>query len=336
MKKLSFPAIAVVLAVLSGCFFNPRDLLLLRESETEATLSPDMQLAIDLSQQIMDCFINKDADTLYSLFSPDAQQFPIIKEQIDEAMNFINGNIISYELPTRPDYGGGSWEHGVQTAKSMDPEIDKVITDTGYEYRIGWQYFLILRGRPDEVGLTVIGIRTLKGNYIFYDDVCIGVDSDWPQPSNATGAPDARAYVREVMRCIEERDAIALRNKFCNIIEDSPEIDAQIEELFDFIDGNVVHYDLDGFFEEYDYDDSGNRIRYSYCVRVRKVDTDSGKSYVIRIYFELKNDGRGDRLGISELRAERWSRDKQEVKVGDFLTVFPEYEGKRADGVDDN
>ena len=86
MKKL----IPVLLSV---------SLLFLATGFTGCEKDSELQLARNVGQDIIDCFINKDGETLYSLLSPNAKNFPNVKEQIQEAFNYIDGEIISYELP---------------------------------------------------------------------------------------------------------------------------------------------------------------------------------------------------------------------------------------------
>ncbi|MCL1821480.1 MAG: hypothetical protein FWG22_01515, partial [Prolixibacteraceae bacterium] len=115
-------------------------------------------------------------------------------------------------------------------------------------------------------------------------------------------------------------------------------LDVRIEELFDFIDGNVIsagsaHYD-----DDRERDDDGDidiTLRYSFFVKTGRITTDKGETYTLKFFSDLMRnsqrignsynytmDEQDEGLGISELRVIRES-DKAEFVIGDFRAVNP-------------
>jgi hypothetical protein len=86
-----------------------------------------------------------------------------------------------------------------------------------------------------------------------------------------------------------------------------------------FIDGDIISYSIPKTDDRQGYE----REWYSYFTKIRRVRTDTGKQYQIRIYYELKNEGYDDRIGISELRIE--NENKDEFIIGDFNSVKPDW-----------
>ena len=164
MKKvILFFAIVSLLfhtTVLTGCVRNAK-----------------LQIARDVAQDIMDCFINKDEETLFSLLSPDAQEFHLTKEQIQEAFDFIDGEIISYDLPTDTGGGGKSIDGRRVISENMTPWIENIITNSKKMYRITFNYRLILESDKNAKGVRDIFISLIDDeNGKFIERMAIGIE----------------------------------------------------------------------------------------------------------------------------------------------------------------
>jgi len=289
--------------------------------------SSELQLAKTIAQEIMDVIVERDEEALYLLFSTETQAFHMTREQITEAFDFIDGEIISYELPTSTGGGGKSVREGIVTAENFSPRISYVITDTGKEYRISFQYYLVLENNKNAEGLSSITISVIEGNYGYADRVSIGFDyeKDALNVIPASNAPDYKQYVRGIV--FGDLDFLFI--KFCPIIRSSVDFEEQLHEFCDFIDGKIVHITPSQVSEDVGYDDEYiNRIRYSYFAKIREMKTDTGQVYSLRLYFELVNDGQRDRIGISEIRIMRLE-DGEERVVGNYVLVKPENENRR-------
>ena len=106
---------------------------------------------------IMESLISKDAATLENMLSSGIRSRPETKEQIEEFLNYIDGNIIDYSEPT-----GGINSKKVRDGKVVFQQIYgdvlEVKTDTGKKYRV--QYCAIQKDtyQKDKEGVYCISV----------------------------------------------------------------------------------------------------------------------------------------------------------------------------------
>lgn len=82
--------------------------------------------AEELQAKIMECFMNKDKNTLKSFFSEyTLAHCPELEEQMEAAFALFDGEIVSYDEP-----------HGDETGGFYAASADNIMTDQGTEYRI--------------------------------------------------------------------------------------------------------------------------------------------------------------------------------------------------------
>lgn len=111
------------------------------------------KLAFEYQTEIMECFINKDGETLKVFFSEYVlENYPNIDKQIEAAFDFLDGEIVSYDEPFTS--GAGSLEK-----KSYGAKTQHIITDKGTEYTIGFKGWYTYDKEPNKVGITVIVVR---------------------------------------------------------------------------------------------------------------------------------------------------------------------------------
>ena len=126
--------------------------------EDEEYKTPD-QLAKERQTEIMECFINKDKETLKSFFSEYViNKYPDIDSQIDEAFNFLDGEIGSYDEPD-------SSASGPSDRKSYGGTTLNILTDKETEYRISFTGWLSNCEQPDKVGIIRVKIANMTGEY---------------------------------------------------------------------------------------------------------------------------------------------------------------------------
>lgn len=110
-------------------------------------------LAKEHQTEIMECFINKDGETLKGFFSEYVlENYPDIDKQIEAAFDFLDGEIVSYDEPFPS--ASGSYEK-----KDYGATTRNIITDKGTEYSIGFKGWYAYDKEPDKVGITVIVVR---------------------------------------------------------------------------------------------------------------------------------------------------------------------------------
>ena len=119
--------------------------------EDEEYKSPN-QLAKERQTEIMECFINKDKETLKGFFSEYViNKYPDIDSQIDEAFNFIDGEIVSYDEPN-------SSASGPSDRKSYGGDTRNILTIKNTEYRIVFRGRLTSDNEPEKTGVRCITV----------------------------------------------------------------------------------------------------------------------------------------------------------------------------------
>ena len=149
LKHLVF--ILLVMVVLTGCSLINKD-----EDEKEEYQSPT-EYAIEQSEYIMECVVNKDKEGLKSVFSKYIAETHDLDKEIDEFFEFIDGEIVSYDAPDGHE-GGYTMEDGGYKVKELYGEIDEIKTDKGRRYSIGYQLYYIYITNEKREGISVITI----------------------------------------------------------------------------------------------------------------------------------------------------------------------------------
>lgn len=147
LKKICIVIISVTTLLLTGCNFDG-----------EEYKTPSQQ-AEELQSDIIECFINKDKETLKSYYSKYViENYTNIDTQIDEAFDFIDGEIVSYDEPFPSECGG-------MEKKSYGAQTQNIITDKGTEYKISFEGWLTNEEEPEKVGVSYIRVIDMTGSY---------------------------------------------------------------------------------------------------------------------------------------------------------------------------
>ena len=154
MWKIRFIASLYVLSVfitLTGCGISA--------SGTGSTYINHERVARLQSEEIIQGVLNKDAEAIADLFCPYVKEnYPNLEEDIADGIEFIDGDILSYDAP-EGDRGGGTRtaEDGV-VEQSINGGIDNIKTSSGKTYRIGHGGYSVYKECPDYVGVTSVTI----------------------------------------------------------------------------------------------------------------------------------------------------------------------------------
>ena len=141
MKRHFTAAILLIVMTIlsSGCLSS-------KEYKSPGNLAKEQQT------EIMECFINKDGETLKSFFCEYVMEnYPDIDTQIDKALNFLDGEIVSYDEPFPSALG--SFDQ-----KYYGGDTSNIITDKGTEYRIIFHGYLTNDKEPKKIGITCITV----------------------------------------------------------------------------------------------------------------------------------------------------------------------------------
>ncbi len=92
-----------------------------------------------------------------------------IDEEIDNLMNYIEGNIVSYDIGAVSSPRGKSDEDG-WIYRVYDGETQNIVTDTGKKYELKFYMYYVNRNHKDYEGVTQIELHdteiyTQENNY---------------------------------------------------------------------------------------------------------------------------------------------------------------------------
>ena len=144
MKKV-YLLILSLLLILSSCGFRDRK------------PSPS-KVAKSHASTIIECFNTGDIETLKSLFCENIQNTHNLDKEIAEAIEFIDGKIISEGDWYGMYAGGESVREGKLVKQDVHPGMENVITDTGSIYRIVFASYLVYENDKKNVGMIYITI----------------------------------------------------------------------------------------------------------------------------------------------------------------------------------
>lgn len=172
MKKVfigvvfSVLSIFIMLALVTGChpeFVN-----------ADNPLGTKSMAGRQKAEQILGYIKDKNSDALKDMFCQELKESDDFDKLLDRAMNFIDGEIISYDKIVGGDGGSGSnWD-------SLAPSIDNIKTDAGKTYSINISIYFE-HENPEKLGIHYLdiwldcedthnGIRTDENNVCFYTE----------------------------------------------------------------------------------------------------------------------------------------------------------------------
>ncbi len=126
--------------------------------ETFEKLDQDNLYVENMSQEIVRCFDEKDAESLKELFSSNIQNEYDLVSQIEYAFNLYNGKSQSYYVTEK------SWDgiisDGIYYDKHFTPKIKDIVTDEGMTYSIYYLTYYIYEGDEDQIGITALGLMS--------------------------------------------------------------------------------------------------------------------------------------------------------------------------------
>lgn len=126
-----------------------------------------------------------------------------------------------------------------------------------------------------------------------------------------------------IIECFINKDIETLKSMFCPIILSLDDIDEQIQGAFDFIDGEIISYDIPRVHAMHKQNHEGITTLHYIRPNIRNIESNLGKTYEIRYYSYLANTENNNRIGLSLLRIIS-ACGKEEYDIGDYYLVNPE------------
>lgn len=157
MKKiLSYLIILIAIVTLYGCG-NPN------------YKTPE-QIGQMKNETIMAALKTKDKEKLKNILAKAMQNQENIDEEIDNLMNFIDGNIVSYDEIGLASPGRGSSDEKGLIYEVYDGETENIVTDTGKKYELKYYMYYVNRNHKDHEGIFQVilydtEIYTEENNY---------------------------------------------------------------------------------------------------------------------------------------------------------------------------
>ena len=136
--------------------------------------------------------------------------------------------------------------------------------------------------------MAVIGLTLFSGCYFV---------TSYPEHIANTLGP-------EIVKYINDNDAESLKKLYSEEVHNtsSCNLDEELQELFDFIDGNITSYYIRMGSESYS-SENGKVVRNNFDVRINDAETDTGETYLIVLGYISVNDEHPDRVGMYVLSA---------------------------------
>ena len=118
-------------------------------------ISP-VELGQKQNKIIMEALKAKDKEKLKKVLAKAMQNQENIDEEIDKLINFIDGNIVSYDDIGIASAGRGSSDEQGLIYRVYDGETQNIITDTGKKYKLHYATYYVNRNHQDYVGVIQI------------------------------------------------------------------------------------------------------------------------------------------------------------------------------------
>ena len=157
MKKiLSYIMILIVIVTLYGC--------------NDPNYKTPEEIGQMKNKTIMEALKAKDKEKLKKVLAKALQNQENIDEEINNLINFIDGNIISYDDIGTASPGKGSSDEKGLIYEVYDGETENIVTDTGKKYELEYFMYYVNRNHKDYEGVFQIWlydteIYTEENNY---------------------------------------------------------------------------------------------------------------------------------------------------------------------------
>ena len=292
-------SLALIMAAVQGCGLLPSRVDLLN-----ALASKEHKENLETSQNLLDCFSNKNAEGLKELLCARTRDLADTDEQILAGLNFFTGSVVSFDEDSLSSTEDLSTNYGVTTRLSRAWNINDITTDTGDIYKIYVHKYYVWLDDDSREGIALVTIHNSDG-----EKLTIGYK--WPNYDN-----EGRDMSVIVVRSFSENDVAGLKDLLCAQTFEIEDIDQQIQEAFDFFEDKIIDCMVTGMFGQEYYDGSrswhwsvsdretiinGEPVSIFIDVRIYDIKMDNGNEYEIKLYACLLNLDDMVHQGISQI-----------------------------------
>ncbi len=134
-----------------------------------------------------------------------------------------------------------------------------------------------------------------------------------------------------VLKAMEEGDTLTVKELFCDRVQETHDLDTELEALFSFFGGDIVSYgeinaELNHGKLHFIYDSSSNLMNVN-IIKDVKVNSEKTYNIFIRHYLNLRDEKNADLVGIHDIRIVPIQEyDEEDVgRAGEFFeTIVPQ------------
>ena len=137
--------------------------------------------------------------------------------------------------------------------------------------------------------------------------------------SNEYITPDkiAKNQSETIIRCVKDKDIEGLKEILCERLKEKDDIDTQIQELFDFVDGDIISYDNPRGGVRGGETTPEETILKRTGGEIRNIVTDTERHYLIDFEAYVINKGNEDYIGVSSISISDEDAYDQETGYGE-------------------
>ena len=311
----AFLCAITITGLLSGCSPLPNIPSRLRMLDEETASARKSKL--EISQQVLKCFDEKNADALKSLFCERTQNLTDIDEQIRSGLALISGKTTSFdEHILGLGYEGSHTSNGRITELERSWDIGAIETDENQKFEISVDMYNIYEKDTTREGITRLVI-TLE------DEIEFTIGYKWPSYYT-----DGRDLSSKIVTAFSDDNFDGLKRLFCQQSQEISDIDEQIETALLFFDGAAIRGRPNPDSREYngtrDYHpivsdseivENNKPIHTSITVQIENIETFAGRTYEIEYdsYLLCRDNWKLEGISQMIIRCD----DGTEVVIGD-------------------
>jgi hypothetical protein len=126
----------------------------------------------------------------------------------------------------------------------------------------------------------------------------------------------AEEHFNLIVSYLQNKDTENLKNMFCEVSRQSPTLESEIENAFDFFDSKIISYDILVSSSEGEYGDFKKLFIHPHIVDIT---LENGKKFTMIYYEYLENTSYKDKIGISKISIYDETNNDKEYIIGKFL-----------------
>lgn len=258
---------------------------------------------LETAQELIDCFNNKDTSALKEMLCERSQNLDDIDEQIQDAFDFIDGNVTSFDENVTGSEGK-STRHGTTTELDRFFSIDDIVTDAEQEYSIYVSENLIYKNDSKREGITQITIENES------DESEIKIGYCWQEFYT-----EGRNIASQAADALGKCDKQAFSKLLSESLSSKSETQENIEEAMELFDGKPYFgkvpddgleydgkHDIDVTVKEEETVEFGEPVCIKLDIHCENIETDTGRIFTSEIETYIQNDENPELIGITKFK----------------------------------